>query len=437
MADKSQAIKEAKDAALGSVGFMLIGTKSQSDQLRKSSLVAARNVVAVRKQIVSLVSKFKFYETAIKQINGIVSKKGDPAVKIASISNILSSGGDAYKQKEAEQEQKPSALGAIGQAANAVAGAVPGVAAFALAIPFLLSPEVREMLTGFFSGFIDGLGLGAEALSKVKLGIGIAIGILGAYFTAKVIMSVVDAFHQLQKLAQVLGIAGELVATEKGKIDLEKDKVKKAGEGAKDGMKQTKKDMRRGRKLSILKKPSFLLKKIMPKLISIGKNFVRAIPIVGTVLGIGLILMDMFDIGKDIYDLFFAKDEGDEDEAEKEEKAPVAASAEPPSASAPAAQAEVESKPAASNTAPATPSDVSNKSSAPAATESSEPVAPQSSTGGAIQASSIKIEQADIDLAKTAGGVNIINVDSSTTVITTNKSVQQADPPIYSITVGA
>lgn len=436
--DKTEAIKGAMGAAFDNVGFMLVGTKAQSDQLKTSSLVAARNVVAVRKQIVSVASKFKSFQTALAQITAIVSKKGDADSKVAMIGAVLAAGGDAYKQKEAEQEQKPSALSMTARGADAVAGMMPAAVGLAFAIPFLLSPEVRAMLGEFFKGFLDGLGLGKDTLDKVKIGLGIITGVIGAYFSAKVIMGVVDAFQQMQKLAQVLGLAGDVVATEKNKIDTEKDQVKKAGDKAKGELKDTKKDLRKGRKLSALKKPGFLLKTIAPKLLGLLKNIGKALPIVGTVLGIGAVLFDLFDIGKDIYDFFFGKDtdEVEEEQGTSQEESPApAASAPPASSSSVPASAEPESKPPAANTSTTPPP--STAAAAPTETPAANET-PPSSTGTAVSQSSVSVAAAETDLAQTAGGVNILNVDNSTTIIDAgNQTPPPAGAPVYSITVGA
>lgn len=431
MADKrTEAINEAKDAALNSVSFVMSATKAQSMELKKASLLAARNVVSVRKNLITLVNTFKTYKNIITQIQDVLGKKGDADSKLSRVNGIIQSGGDAYKAKEAEQEEKPKALDlvkGIGKDMTTAAGS-----ALALAIPFLLSPEMREMLMGFFSGFLEGLGLGKDALTKLKFGLSMAAGILVSYFAVKTIASVYSAFQQMQKLAEVLGLAGQAVNAEKTKQDLDKKKMADASKDAKKDIKSSKKELKKGQKLgktAFLKKWKILSKIVGPKLIRLGTNFLKAIPVVGTLLGIGLVLYDIFDIGKDVYEMFTGSDDVEEDQdTEQEDASPIAATSEP--SAPPVAQAE--SKAPTSNTAPMeTPTET-----APIPKDA-EPAPSSSTTGSEIKESSIKIERADSDLAQMAGGVSILTVDNSTTIISNEKTSIHSSPSLYSVTVGA
>lgn len=435
MADnKNQAMDQAKDAALSSVGFMLPVTKAQSIQIRKSSLVAAREVVSVRKNIVKLVEKFKVYENAVNQIKAVLRKGGDTSAQVAKITGIISAGGNAYKEKEAEIENKPKALELVQGAADNIAKAVPGAAMLALAIPFLLSPEVRAMIGSFFDGLLEQLGLSKGVIEKVKIGLGITAGILGAYFSMKVLGSVFEAFNQMQKLAEVMGIAGSKVATEKDKIDDEKKKVAAAGDKAKGEVKDTKKDIKKGKKLGKLNfvgKFKLLMEKIGPKLKSLVGNFLKAIPGVGTILGIGFILYELFDIGKDIFDMFTGSAD-DKEEAEQEETAPLAASAEPQTP--PTTFAEPESKPAASMMS----AEMGPEVTEPVAMERQAEATPTPSMDGSlVREVSMAVEQADVDLNQMAGGINITTIDNSTTVVDVEDKPVMNYTPMYSVTVGA
>lgn len=439
MADnKSQALSEAKDAAMNSVGFMLSTTKAQSDQIRKSSLVAARNVVEVRKNIGKLVEQLKVYENMIGKIKSVLGSKRESDAKVLSIGNILASGGNAYKEKEAEQETKLDRVAGgaklLGGAANSITSIIPTAAVLALAIPFLLTPEVKEMLGSFFDGFLQGLGLGKNAVENIKLGLGITAGIIAAYFSYKVLSGVYDAFMQMKKLAQVMGLLGTATAAEKDAIDTEKNKVAAAGDKANDDLKDAKKDIKKGKKLGklgVIEKTKLLLTKIGPKLKSLGGNFLKALPGIGTILGIGLVIYGLFDIGRDIYDMFTGSAEADSTEDAEQESAPMPAGSSEP-ATATSMPAEPESKPLPSTGATPSPS-LGEAEQLPApATPSTTP----SNDGAMVREASIEVERADVDLNQSAGGVNINVVDNSTTIIDAGEKNIMSSTPVYSVSVG-
>ena len=439
MADnKSQAVNGAKDAALGNVGFMLSATKAQSDQIKKSSLIAARNVVEVRKNITKLVEQFKVYENAVNQIKQVLGKGGEYAVQVNKIGFIVSSGGNAYKQKEAEQESKLDKVAGGAEllkgASDSIASIVPTAAILALAIPFLLTPEVKEMLGAFFDGFLESLGLGKRAVDNIKIGLGITAGIIAGYFSYKVLSGVYDAFMQMKKLAEVMGLLGQATATEKDKIDTEKKKVADAGDKAKDDLKDTKKDIKKGKKLGKLNIPgklSLLMEKIGPKLKTLAGNFLKAIPGVGTILGIGLILYGLFDIGTDIYDMFTGSADDKDIEAEQESAPTPAATS--PAQSVSAASAESENKPSPSGATSAPVGTSGSESSLPAP---ATPTTTPSADGANIREASIEVERADLDLNQTAGGVNVTTIDNSTTIIDAGEKNIQSSAPVYSVSVG-
>lgn len=441
MADnKSQAMYEAKDAALGSVGFMLSATTAQSDQIRKSSIAAAKNAVQVRKNIVKLVEQFKVYENMIGKVKSVLGTKNKADIKVLSIGNILASGGNAYKEKEAEQETKSDKITAgaelVGGAAKSIASIVPTAAILALAIPFLLTPEVKEMLGSFFDGLLESLGLGKKAVDNIKIGLGITAGIIASYFSYKVLSGVYDAFMQMKKLAEVMGLLGETTATEKNKIDAEKEKVGAAGDKAKDDLKDVKKDIKKGKKIKntpvgVYDKIKLLMDKIAPKLKSLGGNFLKALPGVGTILGIGLILYGLFDIGKDIYDMFTGSADDKDEEAEQESApAPAATSSSQP---ATAVAAEPENKPSPSSATSAPEGISGDESSAPT---SATPSITPSMNGNEIREASIQVERADLDLNQSAGGVNITTIDNSTTIIDAGEKSIMSFAPVYSVSVG-
>lgn len=448
MADKQDAIQEAKDAALGSVSFAIYGTKNDADSLRKNSVLAARNVVAVRKNMLLVVAKFQTFHTILANIKSALGKKGDASTKLNAVNAALSSGGNAYALAEAEQESKPSVAGsAITPSGGKDGGGLSlgAIAGLAMAIPFLLSPEVRDMISGFFDGFLKGLGLSNEAIDKAKTFLLIAAGVVGAVLSVKALAPVFETFNALKNLAQAMGILGEATAMQKdqvdkerAKIDKEKDDAKKGRDKGKEEIKKNKDEIKKARKAGkgsktkigkLWDKGKFLVDKVAPKLKRMIPNILKAIPFVGTVLGIGFILYDLFSIGQDIYDVFF----GDEDEEDKEEQqteqtqAPAAAATAKPLPE-PAATPEV--KPSATSTPAATPaaapalSSGGGESSGPASAPTSTPAPAAPASGAQVATASIVVQQAETDMVQQPI-VNIAVVDNTTTVIATdNKQIK-------------
>lgn len=443
MDDKKQrAVNGAKDAAIESVGFIITGTAKEAKQLRSAALQAAKGAVAVRKAVASLADKFSVINKQIGQIKDTVGKGGSAQAKLVRISGLLSAGGDAYKEEEAEQEAKPDIAGTAQAAAAATGKAALGIGALALAIPFLLSPEVREMIMSFFNGFLEGLGISNEAMGKAKFVLGATLAIIGTYFSAKVLASVGDAFGKMKQLAEALGLAGEKVAAEKATIDADKAAVKKGAEEAGEALDGTKKQIKKGKKLgklSFLKKFGMLKTIIGPKIVSIAKNLLKAIPFLGTLITLGFIISDIFDIGSAIYDMFTGDDDEKDDEDTKKESAPAPSGSE---AAPPAPAATATAKPAASGgeALPATESVSSAPAGPPASTPASLPTINVSaaSTGQNIDTASVAVQQADVDAFKTQGNINIVNMKNSTIIVDAKEDKPTPkEAPIFSVTVGA
>jgi hypothetical protein len=116
--------------------------------------------------------------------------------------------------------------GLVNKVTSDATKATIGAAAFALAIPLLLSPKVREYIKSFFKGFLDGLGLSEKNLLKLKIAVIGVASVLGAVFTIKALSSVVVAFSRMKKLAQLLGILA--TATNESGIDFDLERGKKA-----------------------------------------------------------------------------------------------------------------------------------------------------------------------------------------------------------------
>ena len=442
--NKQQAVNGAKDAAIESVGFIITGTAKEAKQLRSAALQAAKGAVAVRKAVASLADKFSVINRQIGQISDTVGKGGSAQAKLVKISGVLSAGGNAYKEEEAEQEAKPDIAGTAQAAVAATGKAALGIGALALAIPFLLSPEVREMIMSFFNGFLEGLGISNEAMGKAKFVLGATLAIIGTYFTAKVLSSVGDAFGKMKQLAEALGLAGEKVAAEKNQIDADKASLKKGADVAKEGTDELKDTVKKGKKIKgnfvtkLWDKFKLLKGVIGPKLLSLGKNILKAIPFLGTLVSIGFIISDIWDIGSAIYDMFAGDDEEKEDTKKESAPAPSGSESAPPPAPAAAAA----SKPAASGgeALPATESVSSTPSAPPASTPGSLPTINVSaaSTGQAVDTASVAVQQADVDAFKTQGNINIVNMKNSTIIVDAKEDKPAPkEAPIFSVTVGA
>jgi hypothetical protein len=441
--------------------------KNTDVKITNAAKVAAKESVQLRKNIELLVKKFKVLDSIVKDISKVVTKGGDADAQIKRITNILSSGGDAYKLLEAERETLPTLGSASKEAAKAVTSAALGVGAIAAGIALLMSPEIRNEVIGFFTGILKGLGVSTEKLGLLKGVIGAVIGALGGYFTYKAFANVVLAFNKMKELAQVIGVAGQTVADnddaisrERAKIDAEKEKVRTASKGAKDDLTGAKKDLKRNKKLNFFQRLGVVKDKVAPKLIRLGKNFLRAIPGIGTVLGIGFIVYDLFDIGRDVFNFVRGAEEKDEAEStEQEDNAPASAMEEnnqedytsptqiPESKAAPAASAQASTpspsvdvkvdewykESATSSPMQATPAATSELSTM----ETSLPEAATSVTSGqTINQMSKEAEAAETDLkmqSSDAGGTIIIN---SVNNIITQQEESSSIGSGYSLSVG-
>jgi hypothetical protein len=428
--------------------------KNTDVKITNAAKVAAKESVQLRKNLELLVKKFKVLDSIVKDISKVVTKGGEADAQIKRITNILSSGGDAYKLLEAERETLPTLGSASKEAAKAVTSAALGVGAIAAGIALLMSPEIRNEVIGFFTGILKGLGVSTEKLGLLKGAIGAVIGALGGYFTYKAFANVVLAFNKMKELAQVIGLAGQTVADnddaisrERAKIDAEKEKVRTASKGAKDDLDNTKKDLKKNKKLNFFQRLGVVKNKVAPKLVRLGKNFLRAIPGVGTVLGIGFIVYDLFDISRDVFNFVRGgEDRGEVESSEQEDGAPASAIQETSqydyslssaiASQSPSVDVNVDEwykESATSSPMQATPAATSELSTM----ETSLPEAATSATSGqTINQMSKEAEAAETDLkmqTSDAGGTLIINsVNNIITQLEESSSIGSG----YSLSVG-
>jgi hypothetical protein len=410
-----------------------------------SKAASVKNIASMKKSITMGAAKEKQHANSTAQ----VIEKSSAVIKIELKKlkeNIISLLFPA-PSPEQTPEQKPGIGDTIKAAGESTAQAGLSIAKLALLIPLLMNDKVKALVGGFFEKFLSNLGVAKPIVDAVLLAVQNLDKILITYFGFKVFQSVKGAFDSIMELARVTGLVAESTNEQASSIDTEKKELRdkqsrlrdekgkfvkekkdleeglgKASDKAKSGIKDAKKDMKEAKKLgkfSFLKKFKVLKDKIIPKLISLGKNFLKAIPGVGTLLSLGLILYDLWSIGSDIYDVFT----GDDDEGKKEVKpepkksaapsnattqqrvsaAPAAATAAGKKSSAPAAAS---GKPAAAgnSTAPATPTKAASagSSSSPSATletstpsSAAEPIA-QSSEDVAFKDEMTNVQQVSI-----------------------------------------
>lgn len=231
MDSKQDAISRAKQAALGSVSLGLKTSGIESDKLKKVSYTAAKEAVLFRKNIETLVTRFKVLDSIVSNVKKVLSSKATANKKLARITSIIVADGNKFKQAEAILGEKGEVSGLIKSVTKDAVNATIGVAAFAAAIPLLLSPTVREYVKSFFTGFLDGLGLSSANLTKLKIALVATATVLGGVFTLRALNSVLLSFNRMKRLAQLVGILAMSTNDGIGEIDVERkkklEKVKK------------------------------------------------------------------------------------------------------------------------------------------------------------------------------------------------------------------
>jgi hypothetical protein len=180
---------------------------------------ASKEALTFRKNIDKVVKRLKVLDSLVKEITKVLKSKDDPKKQILRIYNIIASQGDAYKLKEAEQEEK-SILGTTDEVFKASYKATRNVALLSALIAGLASPQIREELLGFAKSIIKQLGLSEGQLKVLTAAIGTVVGLLGAYFTYSALKPVVTAFEKMRELAVLLGLAA-------GEVDTNDKRVKK------------------------------------------------------------------------------------------------------------------------------------------------------------------------------------------------------------------
>lgn len=226
MDNKQDAISRAKQAALGSISLGLNTSNVESDKLKKVSYIAAKEAVLFRKNIERLVSRFKVLDSIVLNVKRVLSAKADPKKKLARITSIILADGNKFKEAEAILSEKTDISSLSKSVAKDVTKFTLGAAAFSLALPYLLSPQVRDYVKSFFEGFLNNLGLTTENLALLKKGLVVAAAVIGGVFTLKALNVVLTSFNKMRQLAQLLGILA--TATNDDMLDIEVERKKKA-----------------------------------------------------------------------------------------------------------------------------------------------------------------------------------------------------------------
>lgn len=395
------------------------------DKLKTNITKAAKESVKLRKNIVDIVNKLKVYEGIINDVKNTIAKGGEPVVVLHRVQSIISAGGNAYQLAESQMEEKATLGGAVSDVAKSVQKAVPGVAAFALALPLLMSPQVREMIMSFFTGFLEGLGMDVESIQRWIPIIKIALGALAAVFTISALQPVVTLWGHMQKLMSFIGVAAELVVAKSEASDFQMSEVRSKR------MKLVKRLRNMKRIKTFLMSASKLLK---ASLVAAAAGI--AIDVVGgTLLDVVMAdpdveispmnvvkmainnLVESVTLGlvKGPYDLSNPdKEEQVQEEKQKQEykkeKSSSTVSQSAPPQDKPAA---AESKPKATQSTQATPLQAA---AAPAPAPAASAPSSSSSSGMSVQKLSEDVGAKEADIKQTAGA-SITMIDNSKTII--------------------
>lgn len=475
----------------------LKGDQIEVNRADGAAAIAASEAEVLAKNIIDMVKRLNVFEGMVSSIRATAFSKASSDAKVGQIVSILSSEGNRYELEEqgAEVQARPTVSSTASEAAGAVAKTGIGAIALAAAIPFLLSnPEILNIAKSFFDGFLNGLGISTEALSFVKPAIGAVLAILAASFVVGAFNNVIETFQKLKALAAALGIAGSAVnesgdniakkesrvnkkekdvKKERKKIDAEKEEVKKSNDIVKDEVKKSKDEIKKaksagkGSKTRIGKfyeKLKALRKSVVPRLAEMGKNIVRSLPLVGTILGIGLVLYELYSISKDVYDVFSEDEKAENDEKKQAESKPSPAvtptptatpspapvsratttptmAAPAPSADAAAVSSTLEVKPTTASTTPppeaasASTANISGPDiSASIPATNVEPSPPPSYQAVAQQ--SLEVDRAERDYFIQQSSV-IMNINNTQVIHAPRKSAPAFGPSTFSVSVGA
>lgn len=440
MADaRLEAVNRAASAMMGSAGFMLTGSKQQSDSIKRTSMTAVRASITLRKNLNVLISRFALYSKQIAKIKDTLNKTSSDKAKLSKIRAILSSGGDSYKEREAELEEKPAVAGSIGGAANAIAKGVPAALGLAGLIGLLMNPEVRKIALGFFTSFLDGLGLSKAAIDKMKAGLAVAVGIVGVYLATSVIKQVAEAFTQMKRLAQVLGLVGEVVQAKELEIELEKKKISKTREKR---LKRVKSLKRLKRILSVASaafKATLLGAAVGVAIDAVGGTLIDLSTAddeqdidpkyVGKTIINNIVESVTFGLAKGPFDLTKKIDEAAGSERESGGSVSSLPSTEPPQDKSTAPQGQVNQK------GPTVDVDVEQWHQTPGSTTTSR-LSSESNMASDIEVNSVKVDQAERDESRNRGISIFNNINNSSSVVNIMKNASQGGSLVFSQSVG-
>lgn len=234
--------------------------------------------------------------------------------------------------KQSEKPARPSAVieekpgtSSIKEGLEDLSSSSFNLAKLALLIPLLFNETTRNIVSGFFEGVLEGLGLSQEAIKIMKSIAAGAVMAFKLYLGYKVFKSIFDVFMAFKKLADATGILGLLIGKKNSEMvaagpeaDLEKDNLRK----------QTKKQ--RGLIKTLKTRAKVFMRKIKQfmnfKKIAIGalravKGIVRVVKTATAWTGIGYLIGAAIDAGiGTLIDYYTAEEENEESSAAGFEK---------------------------------------------------------------------------------------------------------------------
>lgn len=293
---------------LSNIGNFTLGIKkgAQADEYSK---VIEKSSITIKKETEKLASNilsvFKFTELP------------DSGERVATLSSKLES---------------------LSTASDGISKGAFDIAKYLLLIPLLLNDKVKSFVTGFFTTFLEGLGAPKALIESMGFLLKNLNYIIATYFGYKLFQAVSGAFSSVTNLLKEMGLIGTQLEVATAELQMQKsvlsDKeafekgVDKEGKKVQAGVNDTKGELKNNKKKGFLTRLKLLGQKIAPKLVSIVKNFIKALPIIGTVVGVALIAYELFSIGQDIFDFVMGNDEKEaksevKDSPKVSEKVPV------------------------------------------------------------------------------------------------------------------
>jgi hypothetical protein len=157
-----------------------------------------KSVVSIDQKMTELVKSAELINTNIVSLGDLVnprSKRQKPPVDAA--------------------QEKREAISSVKEKTKKAGFSIMGLVAL---IALLKNDKLMAIVKGFFTGFLEGLGFGKEAIEKIKFWVGFAVNAFKVYLGFKVFKQVYDAFMAMKRLGELMGILGQKTQTESGLV---------------------------------------------------------------------------------------------------------------------------------------------------------------------------------------------------------------------------